>query len=102
MERQPTEPGEDACCFTPFDTSTRPASCFVSMEFAASSLTWAPFDGSDTKAADAGDASIPASIVARPRVRSLRFISRPPCSVPGSDGCVLPLYAQVPGTDDGG
>src|SRR5437867_672925 len=55
-------------------TSTRPASCFGSMEFVASSLTCAPFDGSDTKAADAGDASIPASIVARPRVRSLRFI----------------------------
>src|SRR5438034_3994055 len=55
-------------------TSTRPASCFGSMEFAASSLTWAPLDGSDTKAADAVDASIPASIVARPRVRSLRFI----------------------------
>src|SRR6266403_615007 len=45
-------------------TSTRPASCFGSMEFAASSLTWAPFDGSDTKAADAGGAgaSVPASI----------------------------------------
>src|SRR5207247_1700923 len=47
-------------------TSTRPASSFGSIEFAASSLTWAPFDGSDTKAADAGDASIPARSVAGP------------------------------------
>src|SRR5213594_3747916 len=56
-------------------TSTRPASCFVSIELAASSLTWAPLDGSDTKAADTGEA---ASIVARPRVLSVRFISRSP------------------------
>src|ERR1043165_8328189 len=47
------------------------------MEFAASSFTWAPLDGSDTNAADAGqaDASVPASIVAMPRVRNPRFIS---------------------------
>src|SRR5438132_9435201 len=83
-------------------TSTRPASCFVSMEFAASSLTCAPLDGSDTKAADAGDASIPASIVAGPRVRSLRFIRDLLVSVRGSDGCVLPLYARAPRMDDGG
>src|SRR5436309_413850 len=84
-------------------TSTRPASCFRSMEFAASSLTWAPLDGSDTKAADAGGAetSVPPSIVARPRVQSVRFI-RDLLSRPGSDGCVWPLYAQVPAADDGG
>src|SRR5439155_8914552 len=44
-------------------TSTRPASWFGSIPFAGSSFTWAPFDGSDTRAADAGDASI----AARPR-----------------------------------
>src|SRR6058998_204601 len=85
-------------------TSTRPASCFGSMEFAASSLTWAPLDGSDTKAADAGGAetTVPPSIVARPRVQSVRFITRPP--VPSGLGrlCVLPLYARAPGADDGG
>src|SRR5205823_5594217 len=27
------------------------------------------------------------------------FHSRPPCSVRGSDGCVLPLYARAPRTD---
>src|SRR5437867_8338817 len=76
-------------------TSTRPASCFGSMEFAASSLTWAPLDGSDTKAADAGEAeaSVPASIVARPRVQSVRFITRPP--VPSGLGrlCLASLRA---------
>src|SRR5436309_8690460 len=79
-------------------TSTRPASCFGSMEFAASSLTWAPLDGSDTKAADAGEASIPASIVVRPRAWSLRFISRPP--VPSGLGrlCFASLRA---GPEDG-
>src|SRR5437870_11251524 len=61
-------------------TSTRPASWFGSIAFAGSSLTGAPLDGSDTRAADAGDAqpSVPANIVARPRVWSARFISRPP------------------------
>src|SRR5438132_1139084 len=55
-----------------------PALKRLAKTFAASSLTWAPLDGSDTKAADAGEASIPASIVARPSAWGLRFISRPP------------------------
>src|SRR6266481_6260004 len=51
-------------------TTVPPASSSGSIVFAGSSLTWAPLDGSDTKAADRGDAraSVPASVVARPRV----------------------------------
>jgi len=37
-------------------TSTRPASWLGSIEFVGSSFTWAPFGGSDTKAAEAGGA----------------------------------------------
>src|SRR5207245_1297399 len=89
-------------------TSTRPASWFGSIEFSGSSFTWAPFAGSDTKAAEAGGwrTTGPTSIVTRPEVLSARVIRRllfrPRGRVPTPDGLVLPLYAQVGTVDDGG